>query len=221
MQGDLPRNPLLMQVLSVYLLLLAFFVVLNNISSIETARSRAVAGSLQSTFATEGRPTSRPAVLTSELGNVLADAALEERIGDLVRTEIGLAEFRVIVPGRVMELVLDEQDLFRGQGVAVDPDHRLFVERIAGILATPAVGVRYDIDILLAGELLPEIPSGAPLDEPAARAAFLADVLTGAGAPAAAVAAGVETGSPGRVRLLFHVRPAVEPGLFSGEDALP
>jgi hypothetical protein len=221
MPRDLPRNPLLIQVLSLYLLLLAFFVLLNNVSSVETARSKAVAGSLQSTFATEGRPTMAPAVFTSILGNAIADAALEERVGELVRTEIGIAEFHVIVPGRVMEIVLGERDLFRGPGIAIDPRHRGFVEELARIVATPPPGVRYDVDLLIAGGLLQEMEPGAPLDEPAARSAFLADVLTDAGAPAASVAAGVETGDPGQVRLKFHVRPAVEPALFAGEAALP
>lgn len=221
MPRELPRNPLLIQVLSLYLLLLAFFVLLNNISSVETARSRAVAGSLQSTFAAEGRRTLSPAVFTSSLGHAIADAALEERIGELVRTEIGLAEFQVVMPGRVMELVLGERDLFRGGGVAIDPRHRRFVERLAAIVASPPVGVRYDVDVLMAGVLLPGMAPGAPLDEPAARAAFLADVLTAAGAPAASVSAGVETGAPGRVRLEFHVRPAVEPAMFADEDGAP
>lgn len=218
MPRELPRNPLLIQVLSLYLLLLAFFALLNNISNVENTRSRAVAGSLQSTFASEGRPTLSPAVFTSSLGHAITDAALEENIGELVRTEIGLAEFRVIVPGRVMELVLGERDLFRGGGVAIDPRHRRFVERLAEVVASPPAGVRYDVDVLMAGELMPETAPGTPLDEPAARAAFLADVLTGAGAPAASVAAGVETGTPGRVRLEFHVRPSAEPALFADED---
>lgn len=218
MPRELPRNPILIQVLSLYLLLLAFFVLLNSISSAETARSRAVAGSLQFTFAAEGRPTLSPAVFTSSLGHVIADAALEERIGELVLTEIGLAEFRVVMPGRVMELALGERALFRGGGVAIDPRHRRFVERLAEIVASPPAGVRYDVDVLLAGVLLPETAPDAPLDEPAARAAFLADVLTDAGAPAASVAAGVETGAPGRVRLEFHVRPSVESALFADGD---
>ena len=51
-----------------------------------------------------------------------------------------------------------------------------------------------------------------PVDALAVRpVAALAPVLTSAGAPARDVAAGVEAGSPGRLRLLFHVRPAQEP----------
>ena len=47
---DAARNPLLFQILSLYLLLLAFFVLLNSISNVEKARSRAVTGSLNETI---------------------------------------------------------------------------------------------------------------------------------------------------------------------------
>jgi hypothetical protein len=222
MPRDLSRSPLLIQVLSVYLLLLAFFILLNNVASVETARSKAVAGSLRSTFASEGRLTEFPTVQTSALGTVLADAALEERLGVLVRTELGFAELRVIEPGRTLELSLGERALFRGGGIAIDPLRRAFVERIAAIVADPPVGVRYDTDILLAGALLPaRSGAGAAVDEPAARAAFLAAVLIGAGAPGSTVAAGVESGREGRLRLLFSVRPRVEPLLFAAPEPAP
>lgn len=222
MRRDLPRSPLLIQVLSVYLLLLAFFILLNNVASVETARSKAVAGSLRSTFASDGRPTDHPARLTSALGTVLADAALEERLGALVRTELDFAELRVIEPGRTLELSLNERALFRGDGIAIDPLRRPFVERIAGVVATPPVGVRYDTDILLAGELLPSRGgAGDAVDEPAARAAFLAAVLIGAGAPAGAIAVGVESGREGWLRMLFNVRPRIEPRLFAAPEPAP
>jgi hypothetical protein len=59
------------------------------------------------------------------------------------------------------------------------------------------------------------------VDEPAARAAFLAAVLIGAGAPGSTVAAGVESGREGRLRLLFSVRPRVEPLLFAAPEPAP
>ncbi len=100
MQREKPLNPLLLQVLSLYLLLLAFFVVLNSIASVDDARSKAVSGSLNSTFASFGTLAKEAKLLTSSMGNVIADVAFLSKVGKLVRTELSLAKIAVISPAR-------------------------------------------------------------------------------------------------------------------------
>lgn len=59
------HDPILLQVLSLYLLLLAFFILLNNISNASAARERLVVGSLNSAFSSTGRETESPPVFTA------------------------------------------------------------------------------------------------------------------------------------------------------------
>lgn len=198
MARSLPRNPILLQVLSLYLLLLAFFVLLNSLSATREDRLRAVKGSLSETFATSGTPAEETRQLTSSMGNIVANAGFLDRIGSLVRTELGFARIREITPGRLMEVSMPTERLFRGTRVSVDPLYRPTIVAMASALRQPAWGVRYEVEIL----------AGADGDRvlPGARSAYLATVFTGAGAPRRRVAAGVEYGSPGVLTLRFRVR---------------
>jgi len=206
----LPRNPVLLQVLSLYLLLLAFFVLLNSLSAPEQDRLRAVRGSLSETFAASGKPARKSRQLSSSMGNVVADAGFLDRIGSLVRTELAFAKIIEVTPGRLMEVTMRTDKIFRGAMVSIDPLYRPTIEAMAHTLRQPARGVRYEIEILFGTE------GGQVL--PGARSAYLATVFTDAGAPRRAIAAGVEYGSPGVVRLRFRVRSTAD-GNFAGEGA--
>ena len=124
MLRDSPRNPLLVQVLSLYLLLLAFFVVLNTISRVEEARLKAVSGSLNETFAAVGLPADHSLRITSNEGEVLADAVLFQRLGSLIKTELAIAEVTEITLGRTLEVSVRQ----------------------------PPRDMRYDVEILLSSE---------------------------------------------------------------------
>lgn len=210
MLRETPRNPLLVQVLSVYLLLLAFFVVLNSISHFELARTRAVTGSLNETFAAEGLPTEQTVPLVSTRGDVLSDAANLSRIGELISTELALVKVREVEPGRTMEVIVPVASLFRPGMDAINPDHRPLIEKVARSLTRPSPGVRYDVDILVAGD--------SDDDLAVERSAFLASVFEKAGAPRRSVIAGVEHNASGKLRLLFHVRPKSEGRFLFGDE---
>lgn len=202
MLRETPRNPLLIQVLSVYLLLLAFFVVLNSISHFELARTRAVTGSLNETFSADGLPSEKTVPLVSTRGDIVADTAALSRIGHLISTELALVQVQEVMPGRMMEVTLPVESMFYPGLESIDPAHRPLIEKVARALAEQSRGVRYDVDILVAGESGDDMAVG--------RSAFLASVFVQAGAPKRNVTAGVERNSSGKLRLLFHVRPQSE-----------
>lgn len=207
------RNPLLFQILSLYLLLLAFFVVLNSISHVEQARSRAVSGSLNETFAAEGRAADKTVLFTSSEGSAVADAAFTNRIGELIRTELAIAKIEEVQPGRLLSVGLPADSIFMPDRSAIDPLYRPLIERVAKAMAETRPGVRYDVDILL---------GAAGSDRLAvSRSAYLASVFVASGAPPRRVAAGVEHGAPGLLTLYFHVRPEAEGRVHFREDQVP
>jgi flagellar motor protein MotB len=211
MQREKPLNPLLLQVLSLYLLLLAFFVVLNSIARVDEARSKAVSGSLNSTFASRGTLADESKLLTSSLGNVIADAALLSNIGKLVRTELALAKVSIIRPGRVLEISVPSASIFVSGRAAIDPLRRPLIDRVAGTLTSPPSGVRYDVEILNGISRHDELA--------VARSAYFASVFENAGIPERNVIAGVEQGAPGEVLLRFYVNPRKEMPLAFGAEA--
>ena len=208
---DAPKNPLLILVLSLYLLLLAFFVVLNTISNVEITRSTAVSGSLNETFAAEGRPADKSVTLTSSQGNLFSDAAFLSRVGSLIRTELAFATVEEVIPGRFMVVSMSADSLFIPGQEAIDPLLRPVVDRIAKSMINPSSGVRYDVDILVGQSSTDDLVLG--------RSAFLAGVFAAAGTPPRSIAAGIEQDSPGQLKFLFHVRPRNEARLVFRDEA--
>ena len=213
MLRDAPRNPLLIQVLSLYLLLLAFFVVLNTISHVETARAKAVSGSLNETFAADGNPNRKTVKLVSSQGNVLTDAKFLSRVGNLIKTELGFAKIEEVQPGRLMAVSLSADSLFVAGQEAINPLYRPMIDRVAQALKNPSPGIRYDVDILVGSAAADNLALG--------RSAYLANVFAAAGSPARSIAAGIEQDSPGNLRLLFHVRPRNEARLKFRDGGAP
>ena len=199
------RDPTLIQVLSLYLLLLAFFVILFNISKVEQYKTTVVTDSLHSTFASRGQPTENPAPLASALGNIIADPAFQQRIGQLITAEIPIAEVREIKPGSILEVRVPVDELFEGDDVA--PNRLQLTERLAGALGGAPPGMRYDVDLMVG--IAADMEAGVDGSRRAlslARAGHLAARLVAAGAPSGHVAAGLERGDPKWARLLFYVR---------------
>ncbi len=209
------RDPTLIQILSLYLLLLAFFVILYNISKVEQYKTVAVAESLNATFADHGRTTEKPTRLTSALGRIITDHAFQQRIGQLIANEIPLARITEIKPGSVFEARVPVEDLFELDDVA--PSRLAWIRRLAGALAGSPPGMRYEVDLMV-GTAADDGDGDAPRRRLSlVRAARLAARLVAAGAPPGQVGAGLERGDPNWVRLLFFVRGttrgrAAEPG---------
>ena len=199
------RDPTLIQVLSLYLLLLAFFVILFNISKVEQFKTTVVTESLNSTFANRGKPTESPAALASALGSIVADPAFQRRIGELTTSEIPISEVREIKPGSILEARLPIDALFEGDDVA--PNRQQLTERLAGALGGAPPGMRYDVDLMIGIDA--DMEAGADASHRAlslARAGNFATRLVAAGAPSGHVAAGLERGDAKWARLLFYVR---------------
>lgn len=214
MLRDARRDPLLILILSVYLLLLAFFILLNNISKSEAARTRSVAGSLETAFASWGRPTSTPAAFTSALGNLQVDDSLERRLGSLVEADLRLARFEVIDKGRLMQLRVDEAALFSGPDDRMSSTGRRLIDRIAAELNNPPRGVRYNVEIRLSRGRAGERGLNDHTLSRIRRAATLSQALAAAGVRRGTLAAGVEQTGSTDLRFLFEIRPDTAPPNF-------
>ena len=198
-------DPTLIQVLSLYLLLLAFFVILFNISKAEKFKTTVVTDSLNSTFASRGQNTDTPERLASAVGSVVTDPAFSRRIGDLIAAEFPIAEVRELKPGRILEARIPIDSLFRGDDVA--PDRRQLTESLASALGSAPPGVHYIVNFLVG--IAAETESDADgrfRSLSMVRAGRFAARMIGAGAPSGHVAAGLERGDPKWGRLLFYVR---------------
>jgi hypothetical protein len=209
---DEERNsaPPPLQELSFYLLLLAFFILLTNMSVAHTAKLKSVTESLNSTFASTGRPVATPQTLDSLSGEILGVAEALQDIGILVRTEIALASFEVKSPGGPFEAKLPLDELYVAGSPEIRPDRRPLLRDIANRLRNPPAGIRYDAEVLIVGGWV--TPQSLAAGEPLAvgRAGRLAQAIADEGLTGGRVAGGLMQSDGEQVRLVIHARPLEE-----------
>ncbi len=192
--------------LGLYLLLLAFFILLNSISTYEEIKTKKAIESLSSTFAATGPPTEKPVVFTSDVGAIPEAEQLQNVITHLVKTAIPIEEVKLKRGGGQMRVTIPVETMFEPDSARILPGVEEFLNGLAEALSTPPPGFRFDFEATLgAAELRAEIlKDGEPLQ--LSRAGALARDLRRRGAPARSVAVGVEPGDPAGLRLLFYIR---------------
>lgn len=191
--------------LSLFLLLLAFFILLNAISVQEKQRVRAVLESVERVFTIDPRLLFGHHPVSARAGSVVVTAGLKT-LGDLFETEIAVAKVTRISPGNILEVVMPADNVFVRDGSAVRPERAGLLDRVAESLRQRPPGLRYVAEVLVS------VPAPEGTDPAAAaRATAFARALVERGAPASALSAGLEPGAAGWLRLLFTVHTVDDP----------
>ncbi len=192
--------------LSLALLLLAFFALLNAISTIEESRSRRVVDSVAAAFSSPfGAHSSKDAI------EPVADVAFAERtfsdVAAFFRRAVELVEVEVVRPGRLMQVSLSADQVFAPRTAQITAGSEALLDRMATALAEPPDGVRLDLEAFFehASDAL-----ATPNDLRIARAGVLARALVNRGVAPDRIAVGLGPGRASTMRLLFHLRPGDE-----------
>lgn len=221
--------------LSLFLLLLAFFILLNSLATLQETKTRAVISSLASTFRTEVAPDASAQILISTLGPVPQPEEVVAEIERLWLTAVPVARVEQLTPGRTLQIEFSVFDLFVGGEPTVRADRRELMRATAGALAARIEGYKAIMTLTTGAERLGALDlrgveaaarpaeSGDVVDisDPAAdlretavvderrlpflRATILARSLVDAGAPPDGLSVGVREGAPLRVRLRFDI----------------
>lgn len=215
------KDPTLVQVLSLFLLLLAFFIVLFNVSRADRGRTDAVGESLTSAFRTAGLQTTTPEIHASQSGEAPGPELALERLGDLVRTELRAAEIRVVRPGRLMQVRTATGDLFLPGSPELRAERGGFLWELARLVGTPVDGRRHKVEIYIGSDWITPDQMKGVIPVPISRAANLADQLIARGALAGTVMAGIRPDDDGTVTLLFRIDPEFRPTEAVGEPFRP
>ncbi len=213
-------NATILIYLSLFLLLLVFFIVLNAHSTPRDYRVRAVLGSVGRTFAAQSGTAGLTGLPPGQGSAAALALAGLKRLGDLFETDLAIAKVNHVTHGRLMVVSMTTEDLFDGDSAFVRPERLGLLDRLAREIGEHD-GVRFDMDFLIAvgGE-----PVGRRLTgDPVARAAAMARALIIDRAPADAISVGIEPGQGGTARFLFSVRFPGEPrdGRVGGPGATP
>ncbi|HYD67468.1 hypothetical protein [Azospirillum sp.] len=200
-------NGSIVLLLSLFLLLLVFFIMLNAQSVQQVSRVKAVLASVERSFDFVIDPRLRDGndPVASRTGTVFAVERLNG-VGDLFATTVAVAKVTTVTPGALMEVRLDADELFEPGTATLRRDRAGLLDRVAESLRKELPGERIELDYLVA--LSPDRPSQPP--GPIERAAALARDLVARGVPAESVTIGIERGAPGASRFLFTIRSTDE-----------
>lgn len=208
MAGDKGRSTVqaagLTSVLSLFLLLLAFFIMLNSLAQFEAHRTRAVLGSLSATFNVSD-PDGNSRTLGSFVGHLQAVDDLERDITGLLRTLVGFGSFELIRTGTLLSTSIDNDVIFVDDTSASQALIDL-VDPVADLLRAASSEVIIEMTVFVR-------PSGgkvasaraAAVKAAAARAGAVVRTFTGFGVAARQLVVALEDGDPGQTRFEFRV----------------
>ena len=205
--------------LGLFLLVLAFFILLVSISTFEEVKSSAVMDSLTSTFTTVLPPTSDPTEFNAKDGDIIAGQAFQEQITSIFATIIQVENIEVVQPGRLMRIKLRDNMLFKEGETEVREDRQELLDRIVASLSARPPGLRLDMEVVLGSAAIDGnyLPVGQTQET--ARLGALARVLIARGAPPDGISVGLKIGDPGDIGIWFWVR-GVEETEVRFQDAL-
>ncbi len=208
---DRERSSNIVLLLSLMLILLAFFILLNSLSKFETGRARAVIESVNRAFNGKIESGDRTPAYSALLGSLPEVEAKLREVASLFEAIVPSTRVKRIRRAKAVRVELPAASLFRPAGVRLRPRSGILIQRLARLLARgPRGGPSYDLEVLLgvgappAGGARPVTPDPRSLE--VRRAALLAQRLIEEGLPPPALSIGLLPRQPGTVRFVVRVR---------------
>ena len=205
------KDPTLIQVLSLYLLVLAFFILLFNASHHDSGRSAAVTESLASTFRMHGQRAEEAVARSSDRGATPGAEMILDSFADLIRTDLSVAKIENLKRGRLLRVTMAPDDLFVAGSAALREDRGELLGKLAQLLGKSVPGLRHKVEVSLVGGWIPPDRMTVAVPLPIARAAALAETLTRENliAEQGTVSGGTSYGATEAVALVYRVDPKV------------
>jgi len=196
--------------LSLFLLVLAFFILLVAISTVEDVKSSAVMDSLTSTFAKSQLNVSDPTEYTSKDGDILPGYQFQDQVTNLFSTVLQVAKIEIVRPGRFMRISIPAESMFADGETELRPVVIPLFDRVVAALSGRPPGLHFDMEFVLGVNYTPqgELPTGQTLA--LSRAQGVALELGHRGVPPDSVAIGLREGNIDTVTINFYVRDEEE-----------
>ncbi|GGF56477.1 hypothetical protein GCM10011332_07480 [Terasakiella brassicae] len=192
--------------LSLYLLVLAFFILLVSISSTEEVKSKALMESLTSTFSSVLPPRMDLTAFNATTGDFLAADDFQRQVTGLFSTVIGVVKVDTIQPGRLMRVEIDGDSLFELDKDTIREGQYGFMDRLVAALSANPPGLRFEMEFVVPAPWsgIRTLPTKQSL--PVRRAGAFARELLTRGAPPGSVSIGVKGSDETALEIWFHIR---------------
>ena len=185
-----------LQFLSLYLLILAFFILLVTISTVDKDKVDAVAESIKSDFEIEKR----------ESGPILAGQVFQDKTTELFATALGVQKIEIMQLGKIMRIQMTAEALFEPGKAETKKSQQALIDRVIAALSSRPPGYQFDMEFVVgspyvSGKIL---PTQQTLEMQRA-GAFVREMLN-RGAPPDAVSIGMGHVERGQAVMWFYVR---------------
>lgn len=196
--------------MSLYLLLLAFFILLNSLAQLEETRIKKAISSVKAEFRSDPAVLETgPAVpISTDLTPVAEDFHSEVR--KFVDNTLPIGHVESLRQGDLLSVLVPTDDLFRLDEVAPRPRGRAFLDALAASLNRDRPGLRVEVEMAIGTGIT--LPSGGQ-DRDVTYGAFemrrasgLAHALRRRGVAAAALRIGLIAGDPGQISFIFQIQ---------------
>lgn len=197
--------------LSLMLILLAFFILLNSMSEFETGKAQAVIESVNRAFNGKIESTRQTPAHSASLGALPEAEAKIREIASLFEAIVPSARAKRIRRAKAVRVELPAASLFRPAGVRLRPRGEILIQRLARWLARDSRGgPSYDLEVLLGVGAPPEGGAGPVTPDRRSlevrRAAALAQRLVEGGLPPPVLSIGLLPRQPGMLRFVVRLR---------------
>jgi len=193
--------------LGLYLVVLAFFILLVSISSVEDTKTQKVMNSLSSTFTSLLPPTAQLTAFTSKDGDVIAGQEFQQQVTGIFATALGIDKIKVVHPGKQMQLTLDADSLFFKDEARIRPAIYPLLDRTVASLSNRPLGLRFDLEFMIGTQTAADgktMPTEQTLE--IERAGAFARAMNERGIPPDSLSVGMRPGHVGEVIIYFYTR---------------
>jgi len=192
--------------LALYLVVLAFFIVLVSISTPEKVKSKAVMDSLTSVFAPVLPPRTSLTAFAADEGDVIAAREFQRTISDMFATQLRVARVEEVQPGRLMRVSLPVEAMFQSGQAALRENRLSLLDRIVAAISARPPGLRFDMEFVVGRAGAIDGPSFASPTAEINRAGAFARQMLARGAPPDSISVAVGPVDPGQALITFYVR---------------
>jgi hypothetical protein len=215
-----PNNSGNLIFLSLFLLLLAFFILLNALATIEETKARKVLTSVATTFRSVVDSKTQAQILISDLGPTPQANEVLDALQQLWITSAPIAKVEKLTRGQIMEMTLPVNELFLGGKAMLRADREPLFDRTSLLLGLKSGGGATEVRIVLGVTRDQGILSSPEGRLAVDRAGQLAAAFVDHETPEDRVTVGVQEGDPKKLRVRFEIRdPAQAQATFkSGGD---
>jgi len=215
-----PNNSGNLIFLSLFLLLLAFFILLNALATIEETKARKVLTSVATTFRSVVDFKTDAQILISDLGPTPQAYEVLDALQQLWITSAPIIKVEKLTRGQIMEMTLPVNELFLGGQAVLRADREPLFDRTSLLLGLASGGGATEIQVVLGvarDQAVLTTPEGRLAVD---RAGNLAAAFVDRETPEDRVVVGVQEGDPKMLRVRFEVRdPAHAQATFKSGGA--